>query len=80
MASYFTAREYAFWPNPEAPQFGLLLCEDENGSHWALRGGPALFEAARDAENPAAEIARASFEGRWQTREGWPDEWEGERS
>ena len=68
-----TPREFAFWPNPIEPTFGLLLCEDAKGRHWTLRGDPELVRMARDA--PPNTLSDADLGGEWEAAEGWPDEW-----
>jgi hypothetical protein len=68
-----TPKEFAFWPDPEQPDFGLLLCEDDAGRRWTLRGDPELVKMLRDA--PPALRANLTLGGAWEQREGWPDEW-----
>lgn len=66
--------EYAFWPTPDQPEYGLLLCEDHEGNHWTLRGDVALVEKAR-AANAKAIGDEPLIGADWERREGWPDEW-----
>ena len=44
-----TVHEYAFWPDPENAEIGLLFCEDDDGQHWTLSGDPDLVRMLRDA-------------------------------
>jgi hypothetical protein len=43
-------REYGFWPSPDDPQYGLLMCQDEAGKRWTLRGDPEFVRLL--AETP----------------------------
>jgi hypothetical protein len=65
-----TPREFAFWPDPENPEYGLLLCEDERGTHWTLRGSPDLVQRIRDA--PLRALSDAEVGGVWEQRLRWP--------
>jgi integrase len=72
-AMTMTPKEYAFWPTPEDAEYGLLLCVDDGGKHWTLRGDPELVKMIRDA-GPDVR-AGLTMSGTWERREGWPDEW-----
>ena len=65
-------KEYAFWPTPEDPEYGLLFCVDEEGKRWTLRGDPDLVRMLRDA-GPEGR-GELSIGGVWEQRKGWPDE------
>jgi hypothetical protein len=65
--------EYAFWPGDLDAVYGLLLCEDDEGNHWTLRGDPDLVRMIRDS--PPSVRAGLTAGGTWDEREGWPDEW-----
>ena len=69
--------EYAFLPNEEHAEYGLLLCEDDDGEHWTLRGDPELVRMLADvADSGASALADLEVGGEWERRRGWPDEWD----
>jgi hypothetical protein len=68
-----TPKEYAFWPSPDAPEYGLVLCVDDHGDHWTLRGDVELVRMIRDA--PPRPLRGLEMGNEWERRFGWPDEW-----
>jgi hypothetical protein len=69
-----TPIEYAFWPSPENAEYGLLLCEDEDGKRWTLRGDPEFVKMM--LELPPEARQDLEIGGEWEELEGWPDEWQ----
>ncbi len=74
MSEELTIKEYDFWPTPDEPEYGVMLCEDGEGKHWTLRGDVILVEKARAAGvTDLGDEPLSSAD--WERREGWPDEW-----
>jgi hypothetical protein len=68
-------REFAFYPSPEKPVFGLLFCVDNNGRHWTIKGAPENLRMILPAmDKQDLEVNPALFPRK---HRGWPDEWGG---
>lgn len=65
-----TPQEYAFWPNPESPTLGLLLCLDGAGNRVTAVSSPATLRLLL-----AGSVAGALPSAFPHTRAGWPDDW-----
>jgi hypothetical protein len=72
-------QEYALWPSPDHPAWGLLLCIHD-GKHYTLIGDPAKVQmmVAMSPEIRAGTKVPLTPDP-WVARPGWPDEWEDDR-
>jgi hypothetical protein len=71
-------REYAFFPCPEDPQYGLMMCVDDHGYKYTLRGPPDAVRMILEAEcqgEKGFDVSPTLLPERFPN---WPDDWGGE--